>query len=360
MQRDLPVTSNRSGRGWLYHLFGMMALVYGIGVSIPLAVNLVIGEGWPVIALYNTFAHFAWLPAFGLLAVAVVWRRWSLAGLMLVPVVAFMVIFGVRYLRPASAAASLVLPQNDAITISVMTYNILSRGGSYADTLRIIEESDADVVAVQELGFAAADFLADGLRERYPFAALHPHEVGVNGQGLFSRFPILESQFWQAPGILGAQSAIVVVEVAGRSVEVALHNIHTRHPVSGGFGFDPQRRIVGVDAVLAHVAADTAEHRILLGDFNMPELSSDYARISAAWMDAFGLHGRGLGLTFRPRLSWFGGLAIPILRIDYIFVDGPIAVQSAHVVADTGGSDHRAVVSQLVLMTGDPPGTTGL
>jgi endonuclease/exonuclease/phosphatase family metal-dependent hydrolase len=84
--------------------------------------------------------------------------------------------------------------------------------------------------------------------------------------------------------------------------------------------------------------------RVLAGDFNA---SLDHAALRAVlrrgYVDAAQAVGRALTWTWAP-LNW----PVPRLTLDHVLVDPRIGVATVDVVA-VRGSDHRAVVAELVL-----------
>lgn len=329
--------------GPLAALIALLGWAYALLVVPPLLANLVLGEFWWPIALYNTVAHVAWLPAFGLIIVALLWRRWLVAGLALIPIAAFVFAYGPRYLRPIEP--TLPPEDNPEWYLDVVSYNVLWRNGDNDDVIRAIAAMDADVIALQEVGFDAAARIEQAFADEYPHMALHPQRFGIDGQAILSRYPIVSSEFWEAESVLGAQEAVITFSDGARSADITIHNVHPYHPgISRDRFFDPAVREVGITNVLQRVADDTSQYRILLGDFNMPDLSTDYARVAADWTDTYAARGFGLGLTHRPFVR-----TPRLLRLDYIFVDGWINTRQAAILPDNGGSDHHPVFARLYI-----------
>jgi vancomycin resistance protein VanJ len=331
-----PESSRRRSRV-VDGLVTLVVLGYTLGVTFPLFISLILGDRWWPVALHNTFAHLLWLPALILIPLLLLFRRWRAAMLVLPPALAFLLIFGVRYLpnTPPDVIGRLA-------PLSVMTYNIQWRSSDYADTIRIIENADADIVAIQELGMEAANILEVQLSDRYPYSELHAQDWGIYGQGVFSKYPISSSDYWQSEGAFGNQRAVIEYE----DVEIAVYNVHPVHPVVPGRLFDPSLRAIGINDILQNVEQDDFPYIVLLGDFNMPDLSSDYSAITASFSDAYRETGHGLGLTFTYGYARLYGLPMPMLRLDYIFTNWTISACEAQVLA-SGGSDHRPVFAQL-------------
>jgi endonuclease/exonuclease/phosphatase family metal-dependent hydrolase len=88
------------------------------------------------------------------------------------------------------------------------------------------------------------------------------------------------------------------------------------------------------------------EKTILLGDFNFTDQNQDYRVLTQAGLaDAHRSGGWGLGLTY-PKKGWSGGVRLPLVRIDFVFLTGDICAQRAWVGED-GGSDHLPVLADV-------------
>ncbi len=109
--------------------------------------------------------------------------------------------------------------------------------------------------------------------------------------------------------------------------------------------------------VLTRAERDTGPI-LIAGDFNMSDQSSDYQRIAKDYKDAYHERGWGLGFTF-PDFAYASALPAnlplmsllirPIARLDYVFHNADLQVLSARVIANSGGSDHRPVLTEFSL-----------
>jgi endonuclease/exonuclease/phosphatase (EEP) superfamily protein YafD len=86
---------------------------------------------------------------------------------------------------------------------------------------------------------------------------------------------------------------------------------------------------------------------VLTGDFNETEWSHPYELLTELLEDSFRDAGRGFGHTYPSQLTWRGWrIAVPLVRIDYIFHSADLAAPRAWV-GPHGGSDHLPVVAEL-------------
>ena len=312
----------------LLNFFRAAANSYGLSVTAGLILSLVIGESWVVVAFYNTFAPPLWLPSLLAFPLALLTRSWLTAMLTLPPLLAFAFSFGARFL-PASA-----VPQE--ATLSVLSYNLLANGRDVRASLAILREANADIVSLQELSVMASESFERELADLYPYRALYPQARGTQGQGVLSKYPILRHRYWQYDDLaayLGHQRA--EVEVQGKPL--VIYNVHPSHPGMAGSFFDPSVRSEDIRRILAMTAGERLPV-LLMGDFNMPELSDDYKRITLSFGDSYARVGRGMGWTF-PHVEAMGWLP-PFLRLDYVFFSPSFVPISAQVVGTSGGSDH--------------------
>jgi len=86
--------------------------------------------------------------------------------------------------------------------------------------------------------------------------------------------------------------------------------------------------------MIANHAAKCTHKTIIAGDVNDPPTSYTYSRLCGDFQDSFVEAGSGIGTTYAGR--------IPMLRIDYIFVDEGFTVESFEVLKENY-SDHYPV-----------------
>lgn len=212
----------------------------------------------------------------------------------------------------------------------------------------MLRDSDADVIALQELSDDAAHHIENELSALYPHMALHPRPFGYYGMGLLSRHPITDSAYFDDPNTLGTQRAVINFTSPTQATEIIVHNVHPVVPLGNGAVFNPSRRSIGLDHILARIDSEPQDTPMLvLGDFNMPDLSDDYARLSERFTDVYHQMGSGFGYTYMPYVRDLQRRLPPLLRLDYIFTTKHFMPLAAWVKTDSGGSDHRPVLAHL-------------
>jgi endonuclease/exonuclease/phosphatase (EEP) superfamily protein YafD len=310
---------------------------YGLNVTGLLLLRAVVGERWSIIGLFNSYLHLLILPAVILLPLSLILRRRWLVIELAAPFFFFISTYGGQFL-PRSVAVP-----DDAPRLKLLSFNIHKDNQQIDQMLRIIRDADADIVAIQELSPWLSDAADQQLAETYPYRALHP-QTDFSGQGVLSKFPLDNDEFWQIN--LGHQH----VDVDWNGQSISLFNVHPVHPLRG-LHFDGQSRAAEIDEVLRRT--ETVDTPLLLvGDFNMTNLSDDYARVNARYEDAYRQIGWGMGFGFPNfAVAFHVKYMPPIARIDYIFHDSHFQPVEMRVGTDSGGSDHFPIYATLALVS---------
>jgi endonuclease/exonuclease/phosphatase (EEP) superfamily protein YafD len=294
------------------------ALVRTLGFELP----------YPFVAVL-AFTPYAALSSPVPVVVGLLVRRWVLAGVAGVAMLAFAVA-----LVPRAVAG----PDPDAggPRLVVMTSNVWLGHADAAAVLRIAREHRVDVLSLQELRpeqMAKLDRL--GAKTAYPYRAVEPGE-GASGTGVLSRLPLLAMD--TTPDRTGHAEPEVLLEVPG-APPVRLKAVHPAPPVNGVAA--PTWRA----ALAALPGSDgRGDVQILAGDFNAtldhPELRKLLGR---GYTDAADATGKGWIWTW-PALR---RRALPI-TIDHVLVDERVEVENVEVVR-VPRTDHRALVATLRL-----------
>lgn len=313
--------------------------VYGLIVSGMLLLRALVGESVGLVGLFTSFLHVLILPSLILLPLIIALRfRWT-AMLLVAPVILTFVTYA-PYFVPRAANVSAATTQ-----VQLLSFNINGRNRRIDDVLKVIEQSKADMVAIQELSPWMAEAFAMQLQDVYPHQALHPRD-DLSGQGILSRYPITQDEYWQIN--LGHQR----VQIDYPGTTITLFNTHPIHPLRGT-RYDGDSRAEEVTDILNRAAGESGR-LLIIGDFNMTEFTEDYARIVRRYTDTYREVGWGLGFTFPHFGNAFGLVFMPPLaRIDYVFHSRDFQAIEAHVGMDAAGSDHFPLFASLALGTED-------
>jgi endonuclease/exonuclease/phosphatase family metal-dependent hydrolase len=238
--------------------------------------------------------------------------------------------------------------------LRVMTWNIAAGHGDLARIAKVIGESGAEIVALQEVDshwsersafVDQADSLARSLHMQVKFAPIYsirdsagssvPREFGV---AVLSRYPIVDSKNHYitrlstqqqtanpalAPGFLET-----TIDVRGTRIKAFSTHLDYRG--------NPAVRQQQV-AEMLEIFRSSAGPMILFGDLNATptaaELSPLLQKLQDAWIPA-----EGNDLTYPAEK--------PVKRIDYVLTSNDFASISS-TVPETQASDHRPVIANL-------------
>jgi vancomycin resistance protein VanJ len=322
--------------------------------------------GWPALVLaaaarLSSSCHRLWLlelldtwllyvlapwPALGLLAARVRSRSLVLItalGSLFAMLCGWSVVGRGRH-RRISAGASL----------RIVTANVRGENPSAKNLIDLVEREQPDVVALQEVRPHFAAEAVQGLRQRWPYFDVRPHERYA-GAGLFSRWPLEAVEAFQLSEH-GHVCQTARLRLYGHAIVVFNVHLETPFELHARLGFPP----VGVrwragsvrDAQISRLVGlvcSGSKPTVIVGDFNAAAGSRPYRQLTRHLRDAFRETGRGLGHTFPQPISIHGlRMPAPLLRIDHVFFRGPLEPLAARTLPQPG-SDHRVVLADLGL-----------
>jgi vancomycin resistance protein VanJ len=317
-------------------------LVWGGIVNLFLIGNLT-ASGLRLVILMNHLAP--WITLISLIAftLALILRAPRLMLVWLAPgVIAFAWWYGPAWLpRPA--------PDVDSVEITAMTFNVLGSRSDPEQIISVIQEANADIVALEEARGRLPDQLKSQLSETYPYQVTPAS--GWFSVALISRFPIREVEYRTVCADEGRHLR-AVVEIAGRQVAVyAIHppapawNSKIKHWYDIPRYYDEKRLQALTTFAVDQVKQETLPV-LLLCDCNTTPRSRQYRLLDGVLDEAFGARGWGFGFTHPVD-------PFPLVRIDYVWYSQDFAALDAEVWPDTGTSDHHPVWARLVLRQAD-------
>lgn len=227
--------------------------------------------------------------------------------------------------------------------VTILTQNLHAESRIVQPLADVIRAVNADIVALQEVSSSAAQLFDAQLRD------LYPHQVAVMGRdryagmAILSRYPIRDDHAWLP------DQRLLRAELDVNGARLMVYNAHPSSP--GSTRMDTTRRSADITFMLEQMAQTTMPV-LLVGDMNSEPWSDDYARITAAYGDAFAAAGTGTGFTYpdysqpQARVNARFPTFTPLLvRLDYIFYGDAFAPLAAEVGSSSGGSDHLPVVA---------------
>ena len=294
--------------------------VFGLDVRHPLVA---------VMAFTPYVAATAPLPVL----VALVLRRWVVAGTAAVAALALAAVVLPRAMDGPQAASA----DDRGPTLVVMTANLYAGQADARAVIRLVDEHRVDVLSLQELTPEAVERLdRAGAARRLPGRLVQPRPSAA-GSGIMAR---TELRPGGPPDLSGAAQPEAVLD--GTAVP-ALHvkAAHPRPPISSWGEQDWRRELRDLPGPRTGGAL-----RILAGDFNGTIDNREIRRLlGRGYADAADATGEGL------RATWPVGRRRPGIVIDHILVPPTIKVRRV-TVHEVPGSDHRAVIAELVLPSG--------
>ena len=210
---------------------------------------------------------------------------------------------------------------------------------SLAEQARFIEESQADIVSLQEVSrgfyligsFDTLTWLSQRLEMPYLYG---PTEVLATGNAILSRYPIRESGHNLLPG--SAEERVQARAYLWTKIDVGLVQdllVIVAHLHSNGGQISPVRSLQ-VQTLLDQWQGQ--QPAVIMGDMNAYPEMAEMAKFRAAGLkDAFVEAGSGNGHTF-PATA-------PTGRIDYIWLSPDLSANNLLIPATTA-SDHLPVV----------------
>jgi len=310
----------------------LLAWLCALPFAVWAAVHLTGVDGRPPLAQLIAFTPYvaALSPIPVLLALTT--RRWFAAGVAAAASLTLVIAVLPRAIPDGDATAGATGPR-----LRVLSTNLLAGRADATGVVDLVRAHDIDLLAVQELtadGLARLD--AAGLGTLLPHRVVDP-APGVVGSGVFARYPLRDNGVRVNPRGFRQSAAMLYVPGADR---VAVQSVHPSPP--SPMRVTPQWR----QGLIAQPRPneDGILH-ILLGDFNA---TLDHAvlrdLLAKGYRDAAEVTGNGLIGTWGP----YDGDPIPPVVIDHVLADRRVGVRefSAHAVP---GSDHRAIIAELVL-----------
>lgn len=226
--------------------------------------------------------------------------------------------------------------------LRIATYNVHKCRGidwrvSPARILKVIQEMDADVLAIQEVFARDAIYLSENLRIPQVFGPARQLREHDYGNAVFSRYPILRTHNYDLSVSRREPRRCLRVDIqVGESRFVHLFAVHL------GTSFF-ERRHQALKLVSAEIlgGAGLAGPRILTGDFNEWTRGLVSRSLSQRMRSADLLH------HLKRRRTYPG--VIPLLHLDHIYYDEPLELVNLHLhrtPAALIASDHLPLIGE--------------
>jgi vancomycin resistance protein VanJ len=311
---------------------------YAAVVAVLLAFGVVSTiEDGPVAIIQILTPHLA-LACLPLVVITELARSRALAVTVAVVAVLFVVRFGSEWWSFSGGGAG---------HLRVATFNINQGPGAVEETIRLLLDTQADLVALEDLDpeLAAAIVADPGVAARFPYLERGPNP-GLSSVGLLSRFPLENATYSDAP--ISLEATLILPD--RRLTVFAVHASPVVFEYTAGLpsALDPAIRnaqLVRLRERVGELQA-AAEPVLVLGDFNTAPTEPMFWRFTGGMHDAHAEVGVGPGWTWRPER--FAFLGIGLLRIDLVLTTSGISPTAISTVCPPSG-DHCLVQADLRL-----------
>jgi endonuclease/exonuclease/phosphatase (EEP) superfamily protein YafD len=256
-------------------------------------------------------------------------RRPRLAGLATALAVVNVVVIGIPFTAPATAAS----PRTSKGSLRLLIANVEVGNRRFSAVERLIQRTEPDVVGVIELTPAMAERLRHSLPQ-YRMRRLAPRDDAY-GIGVFSRLPLLAARIERFPSDGGPPTVVARVRAAGEPVTVVVTHVHT--PFAGSIHV---RQLQALASARPRLGGRLA----ICGDFNTVPWAGPFRRLAgdARLTDLYG-DAAWSGYSWP---TWNALLRVPL---DNCLVSDGLAVTGHRHGADFG-SDHFPLVVDVAIL----------
>lgn len=332
-------------RGWAKRMVIGLVWCTVLALAAGAALRIFCHDFWIPLVWWNAFTLYVYLPVYVCLLIALLLRRWRLAGLSAAVAACHLVWIAPDVLprgRKVFDAQGDAGGTNHQAPGKFRLYyqNLNMHTDDYQQRMAEILAADPDVIALIELAPAWEDAIRKSpILSQYPHHTLRANPARSQQLAIFSKTPLVdvEHRF-----VLSRRLAVAeTLHVGGTPVRMFC--IHAPRPLEEQA---EQYRGYWRDIIAWINAAQGA--RIVVGDFNATQHNAWYQRLTSrahlhsAHRDA----GRGYAVTW-PN----GRFPLPPIRIDHVLLSSQLACQSIRE-GSGGQSDHKPLICDLVLASG--------
>ncbi|MGP3990339.1 endonuclease/exonuclease/phosphatase family protein [Streptomyces sp. 3N207] len=297
----------------------MAAVLLGLAFWLHAEVPNAIGN---LGSLWETFLPWGGLLIVVLLVAAVLRRSATALIALLLPVLMWANLFGGLFDDKTGSGAG---------DLTVVTHNVNAGNPDPRGTAKVLVDSGADVIALEEVSPAKAGSYQAALDKTHRYHKL------TGTVGLWSKYPLKDIR---TVDIKMGWPRAMRATVQTPKGEVAVYAAHLPSVrVQFRSGFTAGQRDGSADALGEAIANDPAGQVLLLGDLNGTMNDRALAPITSQMRSAQGAAGDGFGFTWPS--------SFPMARIDQIMVKGADPV-SAWTLPATD-SDHLPIAAKIDL-----------
>lgn len=255
-------------------------------------------------------------------------RQWKLAGVSVA-----ILVWQCSWLWSAFSAR----PENfGGPQLTVCSINVLTQNRQHHRIIQSLRESNADVIAILELGTELQETLIHELGDKYTHRILQPQDNDNFGIGLLSRLPFQGSRIFHlsAPPVPSIEAD---VEWQGRTIRIMA--THPLPPMNDRYYRARNLQLELLAKRVQTYRKDEPENSVIVvGDLNL----APWSPLFHDFLAASSLQNASLGRGLTP--TWYRWNYFPCgLVLDHGFSTDDLVCADRQVLGDVG-SDHRPVV----------------
>ncbi|OZC50275.1 endonuclease/exonuclease/phosphatase family protein [Rhodococcoides fascians A21d2] len=260
--------------------------------------------------------------------VALIGRRWVLAGVSTLVLAAGAVSYAPLYVADA-------VPSSDGVRLRVMQANLMVGRADPAAVVGQARENFVDVVTIQELTDESVIGLRDaGMEELFPYSYLRPYVTGGGGAGIYSRLPISDNRELVGYGPVNLATRIEVPD----SEPISLLAVHP----GPAYVTPADIWTAELDTLRGDLEAVSGTGPVIVsGDFNTTYSHKKFRNLlDAGYSDAAAQLGKGLVPTYPTDKG-----TPAVVGIDHILSNSGHARSLERI--DLPGSDHHGLIGEI-------------
>ncbi len=224
--------------------------------------------------------------------------------------------------------------------LQVMTINVNSRNANFQHVADVLDQSNADLICLQELHPQMSQYLASHLKS-YPHQFVRPRPDNF-GIGIYSRHPLKDTASIPIPKRLlpnesfgGPVPEVDILKAVAtiNGSDITFLDVHPMSPMAEDLS---TWRNDGLSKI-AELSKAVDGSVIVAGDLNCTRFSPYFGKL----LEGGALHDSEEGFGLQP--TWPCQIPILSMPIDHILYKGLLTV-SSRVLGPVTGSDHRPVV----------------
>jgi endonuclease/exonuclease/phosphatase (EEP) superfamily protein YafD len=251
-----------------------------------------------------------------------------------VPIAILCAVLNAVYLGPYLSSKSTVELQNEGARVRLFQANVLKINRNYQAVPDAVEQSNADIVVLQEVTDEWSEHIKE-LSTKFPYFAIEPRQGGA-GLAMFSRYPFADLERLKLDD---TDHLAMLGRVKINDGLLTVLSMHPTTPITPTKFKNRNRQFSEAAELLKKIEGP----RVLIGDLNITMWSPYFRQL----IETSGLRDSRVGFGFNP--TW----PVPLpsflrLPIDHCLVSKDIQVEQFQLGNPTG-SDHRPIIVDLIL-----------